>query len=175
MRAGRILLSSIIMMCTTAVHAGIVGTEWTPIFKGIEHSAGTNSPDTSIPGLQVANCLRIDLSDPDVQLFTTPRASNYVANSSETYSMSVSNFLVRQHLQVATVANFYASSQGGADPTSEGVPCQVYGLAMCTGQVVSVPEPSDGRTTDSNNRYVSLLFTTNKTPFLVLSNGPPGT
>src|SRR5688572_17080226 len=85
----------------------MVVTPWKPIFKGIDRAVGTNFPDTAFPRRQVANCVRVDLLDPDVQLFHTPRASNYIAESRETYSHSVSNFLQRYGLQVASTANFY--------------------------------------------------------------------
>ncbi len=148
----------------------MVVTPWTPLFKGIDHALGTNYPDGTIPRLQVVNCVRVDLQDPDVQLFTTPRITNYLAESRETASLSVSNFVKQYGVQVAAVANFYNSTQG-PDPTSEGVPCQVYGLAISGGQIVSVPDYGP----DSNNRRVSLLFTTNKQAFMVLNNAPPGT
>jgi hypothetical protein len=150
--------------------ANMVITPWKAIFKGVDRAVGTNYPDAIFPRLQVANCVRVDLMDPDVQLFHTPRASNYVAESRETHSLTISNFLQRYGLQVACTANFYVSAQG-YDPQSAGVACQVYGLAMSQGEIVSVPDFGP----DSNNRRVSMLFTTNKTPFLVLSNGPPGT
>ena len=117
--------------------------------------------------LQSVNCLRIDLSDPDVRLLPTPRATNYIAESSEVYSISVSNFVVRYGVQVATVANFYNTSQG-TDPTVEGLPAQVFGLSISTGAVVSVPDTGP----DSNNRRASILFTTNKVPSLMLTNAP---
>lgn len=143
---------------------------WTPIYKGVELAVATNYPDGTIPRLQVAHCVRVDLTDPDVQLFTTPRITNYVAESRETASLSVSNFVKQYGVQVATVANFYNSAVG-PDPNTEGVPCQVYGLQISAGQVVSVPDYGP----DANNRRASMLFTTNKQAFLVLSNAPPGT
>jgi exopolysaccharide biosynthesis protein len=161
----------------------LVVTPWIPIFKGVERAAGTNFPSTTFTNngvvytdstLQVANCVRVDLLDPDVQLFTTPRATNYALESSETYSISVSNFVKRYGVQVASVANFYQTFYDGAwrtDPPVDGLPSRIFGLSICTGQVVSVPDFGP----DSNNRYASILFTTNKMPFLVLSNSPPGT
>jgi len=153
-----------------ATRAQMIIGPWQPIFKGVERAVGTNFADATIPRRQVANCVRVDLTDPDVQLFHTPRAPDYVAESRETLSLTVSNFLKNHGLQVACTANFYNSAQG-FDPTSAGVSCQVYGLAMSQGDVVSVPDYGP----DSNNRWVSMLFTTNKEAFLVLSNGPPGT
>jgi hypothetical protein len=166
----KLLFASVLIVTALSLRAGIVIGPWEQLFKGIEHAAGTNSPDADIPVLQVSHCMKIDLSDPDVQLFTTPRHTNYVAGTVETSTLIVSNFLKRHHLAVASDANFYGANPGGSDPTSEGLPCRVYGLQVCTGSVVSVPDTGP----DSNGRYMSLLFTTNKMPILAWNNRPPG-
>ena len=181
MNAGKVktsmLLAPLLFACS--VPANMVVTPWVPIFKGVSRAVGTNFPSTAYTNngviytastLQVANCVRVDLQDPDVQLFTTPPATNHVPESSETYSISVSNLIKHYGLQVATVANFSQPSLG-YDSSIEGSASKVFGLQICTGRVVSVPDFGP----DSNNRYASLLFTTNNTPFLVLSNSPPGT
>ncbi len=171
--------SLLFILCVAATQAEMVVTPWVPIFKGVDRAVGTNFPTTTFVNngvfytdstLQVAHCVRVDLTDPDVQLFPTPRATNYIANSSETYSISVSNFIKRYNVQVASAANFYNTSQGN-DPTVEGIPAQVYGLSISTGAVVSVTDTGP----DSNNRWTSMLFTTNKVPSMVLRNIPPGT
>jgi hypothetical protein len=171
------LLALVLFAC--GARANVVVTPWVPIFKGIDRAVGTNFPSTTYTNngivytdstLQVVNCVRVDLSDPDVQFFTTPPATNYVPESSETYSISVSNLIKRHGLQVATVANFSEPSLGYDSPI-EGSATKVYGLQICTGRVVSVTDFGP----DANNRYASLLFTTNKTPYLALSNAPPGT
>jgi exopolysaccharide biosynthesis protein len=151
--------------------AGIVIAPWRPIFQGIELAIGTNTPDGNIPRLQVAYCVRVDLADPDVQLFTTPPTTNFVLNTRETQSLIVSNFLKNYGLAVASDANFYNVSPGGSDPTAEGLPSQVFGLQICTGAVVSVPDTGP----DANGRYASLMFTTNKQALFVFDNRPPGT
>src|SRR5438477_2050431 len=147
-----------------------------PIFTGNDRAVGTNCPPTTVnhngltfvdSTLQVANCVRIDLTDPDVQLFTTPRASNYVAEFGETLSLGIGSFIRNYHVQVASDANFYSANPGGSDPGSEGIPSEVYGLLMCTGQVVSAA--------DNNNRYASLMFTSNNVPSFSFNNFPPGT
>ena len=164
----RTFICAAVLIASVAVsRATLVVTAWTPLFKGIDHSAGTNYPDATIPCLQVTHCLRIDLYDPDLQLFATPKASAYVAETRETLSLSITNFIKNFGVQVATDANFYTANPGGSDPTSEGVACEVYGLLISTGQVVSVA--------DNGDRYASLMFTTNKTPILNLDNRPPGT
>src|SRR6266404_3755669 len=160
---------------TTLLRADLIVSPWTSIFKGIDHAVATNCPPTSVTNngvvftdnaLQVVHCLKIDLTDPDVQLFTTPRASGWVVESRETLSLSISNFIRTYKVQVASDANFYNVFPGGSDPTSEGLPSEVHGFLVCTGQVVS---PVDG-----NNRYASLMFTTNKEPRFNLNNRPPG-
>lgn len=71
----------------TGAGAGVVVDPWSPLFKGIDRSLGTNYPSTAYTNagvvrtndtLQVAICLRIDLLDPDIRLFTTPRYTNYI-------------------------------------------------------------------------------------------------
>ncbi len=177
------LLAFVLLHWAINAKGALITTPWLPIFKGVERAAGTNSPGTIFTNngviytnttLQVANCVRVDLLDPDVRLFTAPRTTNYALEASETYSISVSNFVKRYGVQVASVANFYQTFYDGAwrtDPPVDGLVSRVFGLSICTGQVVSVPDFGP----DSNNRYASILFTTNKTPFLVLSNSPPGT
>jgi len=63
---------------------------------------GTNFPGTIVTNngvvftnanLQVVHCARVDLSEPGVQFFATPRAPNYIAESQETLSLSISNFI----------------------------------------------------------------------------------
>ena len=170
------LLSTGILLATIAVcHATLFVGPWTPIFKGIDHAVGTNFPSTTITNngviftdstLQVVHCVRVDLRDPDVQLFTTPRAPNWAAESRETLSLRINSFVKNFGVQVAADANFYNVFPGGSDPTAEGLPSNVYGLLMSTGQVVSAAD---------NSRYASLMFTTNKVPVWNLNNRAPGT
>jgi hypothetical protein len=163
----KLILSAAVLLTAILSNATMVVSPWIPIFKGIDRAGGTNFADATIPRLQAVQCVRVDLTDPDVQLFTTPRASNYVAESRETFSLTVSNFLKNYGLKVATDANFYNASPGGSDPSSEGVQCEIHGLQICTGAVVSVQ--------DAQNRYCALMFTTNKQPIFAFNNSPPGT
>jgi hypothetical protein len=161
-----------------SLRADLIVTPWMPIYKGVHRAVGTNCPPTTVTNngvvftdssLQVVNCVRVDLSDPDVQLFTTPRASGWVANSRETLSLSISNFIRQYKVQIASDANFYCVNQGGGcstDPSSEGLPSDVHGFLVSTGQVVS---PIDSQ------RYASLMFTTNKEPMFYLNNRPGAT
>jgi hypothetical protein len=168
----RIVLGSVVLAGMLAVHANVALSPWMPLFKGVDHAVGTNFPPTVFSNngtsftdntLQVAHCVRIDLTDPDVQLFFTPRASNYLAEVSETQATSVSNFLKQHNLQVAVNAGFYSPSD-----TSEYAGVEVFGLAMSTGTVVSVPDnPPSG---DSVPRGATLMFTSNKEPTFLYNN-----
>jgi exopolysaccharide biosynthesis protein len=167
----------ILALVSLPLSAALVGPAigpWVPIFKGIEQAVGTNNPSISgnFPRLQVVHCVRVDLTDPDVQFFPTPKASNYVAESRETLTLSVPDFLKTNKLQVVADANYYNASPGGSDPTSEGLPCQVYGLQISTGAVVSAQTSADYA---GDPRAAALLFTTNKQPMFVFRNLPPGT
>jgi exopolysaccharide biosynthesis protein len=167
-------LLALVLLPFSAALAGPAFGPWTPIFKGIDHAVGTNNPSIAgnFPELQVVHCVRVDLTDPDVQLFTTPRASSYAAESRETLTLSVPDFLKQNKLQVAADANFYNANPGGADPTSEGLPCEVYGLQISRGIVVSAQTLADY---SGDPRAATLLFSTNNQPMFVFKNPPPGT
>ena len=171
-----VCLVALVAAVTTSHATLVVSPNWTPLFQGIDQKVGTNFPSTTVTNngavftdssLQVAHCIRVDLTDPGVQLFTTPRATNWSAETRETLSLSISNFIKKYAVQVAVDANFYSVNPGGSDPTSEGLPSEVDGLLISKGVVVS---PAD-----NNDRYASMMFTTNKVPILDLNNRPPGT
>ena len=172
--ARSLLFLALLFLPLSAALAGPSIGPWVPIFKGIEHAIGTNDPNISgnFANLQVVHCIRVDLTDPDVQLFTTPKTTNYVAESRETLNLSVPHFLAQNKLQVVADGGFYNATPGGADPTSEGLPCEVYGLQICTGTVVSAVSTVDY---NADPRAASLMFTTNKTPIFNFRNIPPGT
>lgn len=175
-RVGKgLFLGATLVFLASAAHAGPTAGPWTPIFKGIDLAHGTNNPST--PGdftdyRQTVRCVRVDLSDPDVRLFSTPRASNYVAESTETYTQTVPDFLRQYSLQIACDADYYNASVGGSDPPSEGIPCEVFGLQISTGAVVSAETATDA---SGDPRYASVLFTSNNQPAMIFVNRPPGT
>ena len=110
-------------------------TSWTPIFKGIDYLAGTNTvAGGDFTNLQVGRAFRIDLTDPDVRLLPTPRIDNYANGSRETAAANVSRFLQLNKVQVAVNGGFF-------DPTEyyqpEGTPCFLSGLFVSKGEVVS--------------------------------------
>jgi hypothetical protein len=116
--------------------------------------------------------VRIDLTDPDIKLFSTPKASNPVPESRETLTLTVPNFLRQNSLQIACDANFYSASGYGSDPPNEGISCEVFGLEISTGSVVSAQTSTDA---NGDPRFASILFSTNNTPFVRFNNRPPGT
>ena len=159
---------ALVIAAVSSVHATTNLGPWIPVFKGIDHAAGTNTPGNGgFPELEVVQALRVDLTDPDIRLVTTPRITNYIANSRETAGMSVSDFLVTKGVQVAINANNF-HDPGTLDSPSytlpPGTPFEVAGLAISQGQLVSAQEgPVDS---------ASILFTTNNQPTIISSNWP---
>ena len=137
-------------------------SSWVPIFKGIEQATGTN--DGSTIALSV-NALRIDLQDPEVRLFVTPPASNYVANSRETLLQTPKEFLVEHGLSVAINAGQFTPG-GYSNPS--GTPAAVEGLVISQGLRVS-------EQTNPGESLSALLFGTNNEPTLIHVNWPATT
>src|SRR5262252_6721550 len=77
----RVLATFALAFTSIALHASPNPGVWTPLFKGVDHAAGTNNPSASFPNLQVVRCVRVDLTDPDIRLLSTPRASGYTEDS----------------------------------------------------------------------------------------------
>src|SRR5436190_24109495 len=84
-----------------AAQASLTITPWMPLFQGVDLARGTNIPDASTPITvpQVVTVGRVDLTDSNITLFTTPRTTSYLAESRETSAMTVSNFLTKYGLQ----------------------------------------------------------------------------
>lgn len=137
---------------------------WQPIYKGVELADGRQQAETTGEFEQRALCLRIDLSDPDIELFTTPKCTN--CGTYETLSENTSHFLEQYGLQAAVNGAFYASSTGPND-VPLGTPEDVFGLAICQGTVVSLA--------NRPGYSATLLFTTNNQAFYLPTNSPPGT
>ena len=146
-----------------SARASTVLGPWIPIFKGIDHAVGTNTPGNGgFSQLQVVHVMRVDLSDPDVQLFTTPRIADYQAGSRETVVHTVSQFLTEYGVQVAINANEF-NPQEYYLPA--GTAMDITGLAISQGEVVS-PQ-------SSSTDCASLIFTSNNVPRFVFTNWPP--
>ena len=154
-----LFLAAGIMSARASTELGL----WVPIFKGVDHAVGTNTPGNGgFSQLQVVHVVRVDLTDPDVQLFTTPRITDYEPDSRETVVHTVSGFLTEYRLQVAINANEF-NPQDYYLPT--GTAMDITGLAISQGEVVS-PQ-------SSSTDCASLLFTTNNEAKFVFTNWPP--
>jgi hypothetical protein len=143
-------------------------TPWMPIFKGIDRATGTNTMDYS-GGPHIVQALRIDLQDPDVQIYATPpNTNNYVVNSRETLSQTPGNFLRANHLKVAINGAHYKGNTSYTAP--DGTPDYLHGIAISQAQAVSPYGPlnSDG-TTDAESL---MYFTSNKAASFIASSPP---
>jgi hypothetical protein len=130
---------------------------WTPLFKGVELAGGQQQATEAGEFNHRTLCLRIDLTNPDIRLFTTPKCANC---GLDTTAENTSLFRDNHSLQVAVNGSFYLPAD---QPL--GTPQDVRGLAICQGSVVS---PADDVT-----RAVTLLFTSNNVPLFVPNNNPP--
>jgi hypothetical protein len=162
LRFRRLICSSLICL-TTWVSATPITTGWIPLFKGVEYMTGTNTQSSGdFTSLMVAHLIRVDLSDPDIQLLPTPRITNYVANSRETSGQTVSRFVKTHGLQLGVNANFFS-------PTDyympEGTPMQLSGLAISDGSLVSVANATFS---------ACVLFDVNRTARVIEDNWPAG-
>ena len=148
----------LVLLLPTVSDATVVVTPWVTLFRGVDHAVGTNTPDATHPRLQVVHCMRLDLTDPDLRLFTTPHCTNNCGN--DTIGTTTSLFLQAHEVQMAVNGNFF----GPADQ-AVGTPEDVFGLAISQGKVVS---PAN----DSAHAAV-FLFTTNNQAIFVATNWPP--
>jgi len=150
------LFPAILLFITAATaNALIVTNAWVPIFRGIDHARGNEV--TADNCYFNVNALRIDLHDPDVQMFTDPPCTNCPFGI-ETIGYSTSGFLKTYGVQVAVNANFY-------NPCcfyTNGVQMDVIGLSISKGRVVSYQEMA----LDSSN----VMFTTNKQVIMISTN-----
>lgn len=159
-------LSLVALLAAVLPAPGVIITvsPWTPIFKGIDLADGRQQAELAGEIEQRVLCYRIDLQDPDVQLFTTPKCTN--CGVYETVAQNTSLFLEQYGVQVAVNGGFYASSSGPND-VPIGTPEDVFGLAISGGTLVS---PAN-----DNSYMAAMLFTTNKQAFFIPANASPGT
>lgn len=108
-----------------SVRAAIKVSPWVPIFQGVELAKG--EADAAEPRLQQVRAVRVDLRDPDIELFTTP--SNGDAPL-ETTSETTGEFVRRHRVQVAINANFFS-------PCCVPGEKDLGGLAISRGSIVS--------------------------------------
>lgn len=152
---------ALLLLCENAI-AATSTSQWSPIFKGIDYSTGNNTPGGTMPNQHVVYALRVDLTDPDVQLRTTPRVpSNYQSNIRETIGLTVSEFLERNQLQAAINANFFTSP--GYYPPA-GTAFNVHGLQIDRGTNVS--------TVTSSSQAATFIFTPTNSVTVIPNNFP---
>src|SRR5262245_55807739 len=130
------LALALVIVAFPARATTIIGP-WIPVFKGVDYSVSSNTPGGNLPNLQVVHAFRVDLTDPDIRLFTSAQSSNYVAGASEVGGLTTSDFLKSNHLQAAINANFFNPNDYYLPA---GTPMDVYGLAISQGVVVSQPD-----------------------------------
>jgi len=154
----RLLALGCLFIAATAP-AQTVLQPWVPRFKGIDYAVGTNRPSGggSFSNLQVVYFLRVDLTDPDIRLFASPRnPTNYIHDYIETAGYTATNFLRNHHLQAVINANSFFLPGSLNSPSynlSEGSALHVSGLLVSEGELVSQQEgPGDSST---------LMFTSN--------------
>ena len=83
------------LLLATAAQAVIVTVDpWVPIFKGIELAHGRQQKESAGEREHQVYCLRVDLSDPDVKLLTTPHCTNGCAG--ETLSENARGLNLRE-------------------------------------------------------------------------------
>src|SRR6266849_4523542 len=155
----RSFFTIVIFIAAATANALIVTNAWVPIFKGIDHATGQMIPDGIDLQLQAINAMRIDLHDPDLQMFSDPPCANCPFGY-ETLGLTTSGFLKAYGVQAAVNANFY-SPCCSATP---GTPMDVFGLSISKGRVVSAQEPLTDNT--------ALLFRTNKQVIIINTNWP---
>ena len=150
----------LLLTCSAARAATVTVGAWTPVFKGIDLASGQQTATTGGEQNHQVLCLRVDLTDPDIVLFTTPKCTN--CGSYEVLSENTSYFLEEYGLSVAVNGGNYASSLGPGD-VALGTPEDVYGLAISKGTVVS----------PNMTGYLSvMLFTTNNQAIYIPTNSP---
>jgi hypothetical protein len=161
LRVGAVLS---VLLSAITMQAQLTIGEWTPIFKGVELARGTNVPVAGgeIPRLQVGFIVRVDLTDPDIELLTSPRNTNYIANQREVAGYTVSDFLRVHDVQLAINANYFAPGTYYLPPAT---PMDLFGLAVSQGTVVSEQQ--------SSTYAATITFNSTNYPTFIRSNWPP--
>ena len=157
----RLILLSFALVGHTLSAATVTVGSWSPIYQGIELASGSQQPTISGEATHQVLCLRVDLKNPDIALYTTPHCP---VCGLETLSEPPSQFLVKHGLQAVVNGGFYTSSAGTSD-SAIGTPEDVYGLAISQGVVVSLGD-------DPGNAAV-FMFASNNAAFFVPTNVPP--
>jgi hypothetical protein len=152
----------LVFCCAALPAATVTVSPWVPIFKGVDLASGQQQATVAGEPNHRTMCMRIDLTDPSIELFTTPKCTN--CGTYETLAENTSRFLESHGMQVAVNGGFYSSSLGPND-VPLGTPEDVLGLAISRSEVVS---------TANNPVYAAtFLFTEDNQAFYVPTNSPP--
>lgn len=144
-------------------HATLTLGAWVPLFQGVDHAMGTNVPGGGFPNPHVAYLIRVDLLDPDIRLFSSPRLEeDYIPNAQETGGYTVSDFLAKHRLQVAINAGLFDPSEYYLPA---GTPMDIHALSVCEGVVVSEQT--------SAAEAATIAFTADNVPTVIHTNWPP--
>src|SRR5262245_41454765 len=122
----RLLPALVLISASVTGFADTIVGPWIPKFKGIDFCVCSNTPPGNFPHRQVVSAFRVDLTDPDIRLFTTPRRTNYVEGSQEVGGLTVSDFVKTYKVQAAINANFFDQ---GFYYHPAFYPMDIYGLA----------------------------------------------
>lgn len=144
-----------------SAHATLRLGSWVPLYQGVDHAMGTNAPGGGFPNPHVAYLVRVDLRDPDIRLFSSPRLEDYIPGVQETGGYTVSDFLAKHRLQVAINAGLF-------DPAEyylpAGTPMDIHALSVCEGVVVSEQT--------SAAEAATIAFTADNVPTVIHTNWP---
>jgi exopolysaccharide biosynthesis protein len=113
---------------------------WVPAFKGIDYTTG--EADTNELHQLKIFAFRVDLSEPTIELFSTPSNGT---NALETFGQTTTTFVNTYHVAVGMNANFFSPVT-----TIPNDPRDLSGLAISQGDIVSPFE---------SGRAISMLFT----------------
>ncbi len=159
----RSLYAVLFLLPCLAARAVIVVGPWQPVFKGVDQAVGHAFKDATNPLAQVVQVLRVDVTDPDVELFVDSACTNCPGN--ETIGRTTTGYVEAFKLQGAVNSGFFPA---GAVPNQ---PMSVHGLLISRGVVVS----SNWTAAEGGaGPYSSILrFTTNKVGSFISLDSPP--
>ena len=89
--AAWLALSLVLFVSLIDARATMTLGSWTPMYQGVDFAIGTNTPDASFPRRQAVFVMRLDLTDPEVELFTDPPC-NTCSGSAETKGLKTALF-----------------------------------------------------------------------------------
>jgi exopolysaccharide biosynthesis protein len=123
----RLLLAVWLAGLAFTAPASIIIQPWAPMFQGIDFTAG--EADTNEVYLQKVFALRVDLTDPTVEFFSTPAGN---VPSFETIGQTTTTFVQTYGVAVGVNANFFSPVS-----TILNDPRNLEGLAISQGNIVS--------------------------------------